>query len=384
MYSNGCLAHRRYYGSAWQTDVAEQSGDVRPQCLCAIQKAHSHAGTVLVDQNKCQSIIPIYTYLLKPTVRLLRAVELGLKRPDNNLHAMSTMASPFPTCTTKSTSEHPSQQNVSLLHLSGFTNPFNYGTSTPTPSSAAGATANKWRGWVTRLPNDCKNGWCQVCSWASGTWKSNSCLFAAWGYNDFWKEPQFWTELRYAACFSANPLKKKSQTFFGQKWARGPSFLCRKAPTAHFCIPFAVGLALCMLCCRTTGLSTGLCGLDRLSVRWGSCLAARPCQPARGKWIRSSSDSSFIWQGARHQPAPLKVQLPASDVKCLQKIQAFGCRRKAVLHIRTLPSACFPWTDCCYLLCNEKADMNVYSARDSTAAEHKLQALNVGNHFTPH
>lgn len=179
-------------------------------------------------------------------------------------------------------------------------------------------------------------------------------------------------------------LRKKSQTFFGQKWARGPSFLCRKAPTAHFCIPFAVGLALCMLCCRTTGLSTGLCGSDRLSVRWGSCLAARPCQPARGKWIRSSSDSSFIWQGARHQPAPLKVQLPASDVKCLQKIQAFGCRRKAVLHIRTLPSACFPWTDCCYLLCNEKADMNVYSARDSTAAEHKLQALNVGNHFTPH
>lgn len=96
-----------------------------------------------MDQNKCQSIIPIYTYLLKPTVRLLRAVELGLKRPDNNLHAMSTMASPFPTCSTKSTSEHPSQQNVSLLHLSGFTNPFNYGTSTPTPSSAAGATANE-------------------------------------------------------------------------------------------------------------------------------------------------------------------------------------------------------------------------------------------------
>lgn len=198
------------------------------------------------------------------------------------------------TSSTKSTSEHPSQQNLSLLCLSGFTNPFNCGTSTPTPSSAAGATANEWCGWVTQLQNNCKNGWCQVCSWTFRTWKSNSCSFAAWGYNDFWKEPQYWTELPYAACFSANPLKKKSQTFFGQKWAPGPAFCIEKHPQLISASPFAVGLA--RLCCAAglQACQTGLCRSDQLSVRWGSCLAAWPCQPARGKWIRSSSDSSKI------------------------------------------------------------------------------------------
>lgn len=117
--------------------VAYTEGSLPPWELCS-------------RTNTRTEYLSIHRSLLKSIVRLHLTVELGLEHLGNNLHIMSTTASlplPFPLSTLQGRpswlhSILHSKTCLSCVFLSS-SNSFNSGTLTPTPSSAAGALANK-------------------------------------------------------------------------------------------------------------------------------------------------------------------------------------------------------------------------------------------------
>lgn len=127
---------------------------------------------------------------------------------------------------------------------------------------------------------------------------------------------QYWAQPSYTVCFSANPLVEQAQAFFGQERARGPNFMCRKAPAAHFCIPFALGAPRPGLAARYS--SSWLQGLrashaepgeDRLSVGSGSCLPAPASQrEGRGLGALRTAAGIMLTSEAMHNKSPLRCR----------------------------------------------------------------------------
>lgn len=127
---------------------------------------------------------------------------------------------------------------------------------------------------------------------------------------------QYWAQPSYTVCFSANPLVEQAQAFFGQERARGPNFMCRKAPAAHFCIPFALGAPRPGLAARYS--SSWLQGLrashaepgeDRLSVGSGSCLPTPASQrEGRGLGALRTAAGITLTSEAMHNKSPLRCR----------------------------------------------------------------------------
>lgn len=100
LYSNSYPVHRSCYGSALQTYVAQESGDVRPHWLFFFCVLHRRLASTLgtVEHNKYWNIISIYVST-EVYCRIASGCELGLKHLGNNLQTMSKTTSllpPFP------------------------------------------------------------------------------------------------------------------------------------------------------------------------------------------------------------------------------------------------------------------------------------------------